>query len=126
MELYSYLMRLETLLRSRQDLEIEVLEIKVRSLEATIKGEIGFYDHSHLSLFEQVRPVGKHSCKRINYKFHYQSATGHLLFRYDNAPHHPHLSLFPFHKHIGDSVVAATPPDLHEVLSEIDVLLYPP
>jgi hypothetical protein len=53
MELYSYLRRLETTLRSRQDLEVEVLEINMRSLEATLKGEIRFYDGSRLSLFEQ-------------------------------------------------------------------------
>jgi hypothetical protein len=54
-----------------------------------------------------------------------QDADGNLIFRYDNAPHHPHLSTFPAHKHVGSSVIDAEPPDLNDVLAEIDAIIYP-
>ncbi len=44
---------------------------------------------------------------------------------YDDAPHHRQLPFFPYHKHIGNSVVSAEPPDLVDVLREIDDLIYP-
>jgi hypothetical protein len=47
-----------------------------------------------------------------------------LVFRYDNAPHHPEVATHPHHKHTGTTVVACTPPDISEVLSEIDALLH--
>jgi len=43
---------------------------------------------------------------------------------YDNVPHHPEIKTHPHHKHIRDSVVATQPPDLGEVLREIDAVLY--
>ncbi|MEW5956819.1 MAG: DUF6516 family protein [Chloroflexota bacterium] len=56
--------------------------------------------------------------------YHYQHANGMLIFRYDNVPHHPEIETYPHHKHIGDVIVATQPPDLSEVLHEIDGLLY--
>ena len=41
------------------------------------------------------------------------------IFRYDNAPHYPHLPTFPHHKHVGDKVMAAEAPTLKQVLGEI-------
>jgi hypothetical protein len=55
----------------------------------------------------------------------YVSRDETLIFRYDDAPHHSHLLFFPHHKHIGGSVIDAEPPDLADVLREIDVLIYP-
>lgn len=67
---------------------------------------------------------GYRNVRRVRYKFHYQRADGTLIFRYDNAPHHPGLSTFPHHKHVGNSIVPAEAPDLSEVLREIDTLIY--
>jgi len=60
---------------------------------------------------------------RIIEKIH-QRADGTLVFRYDNVPHHPEIVTFPHHKHVGETITAARPPDLSEVLREIDGLLY--
>ena len=49
-----------------------------------------------------------------------------MIFRYDNAPHHPEVTTHPHHKHTATGVEAATPPDLSDVLREIDAHLYPP
>ncbi len=59
------------------------------------------------------------------YKFHYQDKEGNLIFCYDNSPHYPQLPTFPNHKHVGDSVIKAEPPDLNDILIEIDSLIYP-
>ena len=124
MSLYQYLVRLETVLRSRQDIEVEELQVDVTTIGVKIQGEMRFHDGSRLSVVEQLEPVGRRDFNRVNYKFHYQDATGNLIFRYDNAPHYPHLSTFPAHKHVGNSVVEAESPDLNNVLAEIDAVIY--
>ncbi len=60
----------------------------------------------------------------MRYAYHYQRADDELVFRYDNVPHYPDIRTFPHHKHIGDTVVPAQPPDLSEVLREIDGVMY--
>jgi hypothetical protein len=62
---------------------------------------------------EHLEPIGKRDYVRVNYKYHYQDANRNLIFRYDSAPHHPHLAMYPAHKHVGDTVVEADPPDLN-------------
>ncbi len=36
----------------------------------------------------------------FDYSYHWQSANGLLIIRWDNAPHYPKLQTFPHHKHI--------------------------
>ena len=125
MNLHSYLVRLESMLNSRQDIQAEAFQITLTSIGVVFRGELRFYDGSRLSIIEEIVKTGPRSIKRINYKFHYQSADGNMMFRYDNAPHHPHLATHPAHKHIGDKVTEAHDPDLSEVLAEIDAILCP-
>jgi hypothetical protein len=125
MSLYQYLVRLETVLSSRLDIEVEILEVGVTTLGVKFESVIRFYDGSYLSIVEQLEPIDRRDFNRVNYKFHYQDATGNLIFRYDNAPHYPQLSTFPAHKHVGKSVIEAEPPDLNDVLTEIDGMIYP-
>jgi len=56
--------------------------------------------------------------KSLGYRYHLQRANNELLFRYDNTPHFPNLPSFPHHKHLRDAVVAASKPDLLDVLKE--------
>ncbi|MBI5919105.1 MAG: hypothetical protein HY849_07020 [Nitrosomonadales bacterium] len=58
--------------------------------------------------------------KSLGYRYHLQRANNELLFRYDNTPHFPNLPSFPHHKHLRDSVVATSKPDLLEVLKEAE------
>lgn len=125
MSLYRYLVRLETVLHARQDINVELLQIDVVTIGVKFSSEVRFYDGSRLSIVEQLEPLGKLDYHRVAYKFHYQDKGGNLIFRYDNAPHYPHLSTFPVHKHVGDTVVEADPPDLNDVLTEIDAIIYP-
>lgn len=124
MNLYHHLTRLETILRSREDFDLETLDIILTSLGAVIKVRIKFYDGSQLSISEQVDVGTDQQINRKSYKFHYQADDEKLIFRYDNAPHHRNLATFPAHKHTEDDVIEASPPDLTDVLREIDDLLY--
>jgi hypothetical protein len=72
-------------------------------------------------LLEEYRRVVK-----WRYSYHYQDSEGKLIFRHDNAPHHPEIETHPHHKHVGsdDNVIASQPPDLGDVLREIDEIIY--
>ena len=62
--------------------------------------------------------------EKLRYVYHYQNASGEVIFRYDNAPHHPNLPTHPHHKHIGSAVEPSQDPDLSEVLHEIEQLIF--
>lgn len=126
MSLYQYLVRLETVLHARQDIHVELFQVTVGTIGVTFSSEVRFSDGSRLSVTEQLVPVGKHDYHRVVYKFHYQDKDSNLIFRYDNAPHYPHLSTFPAHKHTRGAIIEAEPPDLNDVLVEIDAIIYPP
>jgi hypothetical protein len=42
-----------------------------------------------------------------------------MIFRYDNAKHHPEIETFPHHKHTSDKIENGKEPELIDVLSEI-------
>lgn len=56
--------------------------------------------------------------KTLGYRYHCQSATNALIFRYDDTPHFQNLPTFPHHKHTSDKVIAHNKPDLLLVLDE--------
>ena len=89
MNLYHYLVRLESILHSRQDIDVELLQVDVITAGVKFKSELHFYDGSRLSIAEQLEPIGTRDFNRITYKFHCQDKDGNLIFRYDNAPHIP-------------------------------------
>lgn len=90
-----------------------------------LRGDLVFMDGSRLHFREFVRQVADTPPDRYTYVYHYQSVNGALIFRYDNTSHFPYLSGFPHHKHSGDEtdVSSVAPPDLMEVLKEIEVTI---
>ncbi|NOX60981.1 MAG: hypothetical protein GXP42_03400 [Chloroflexi bacterium] len=125
--LHRYLARLYDTILSRREIQIEELEIFDRSDEPGQTSEfyarLRFPDDSQLQVVEKLI-VERFTIIKARYSYHYQRADGALVFRYDNAPHHPEISTFPHHKHVGKAVVPSSPPDLIEVLREIDGILY--
>jgi len=87
-----------------------------------IKGSISFSDNSKL-VFSEYLDL-RYKVEKLNYSFHYQKHDGSLIFRYDNAEHKPPVGALG-HKHLtGGKVVAAEPPSLKEIFTEImDLLL---
>jgi hypothetical protein len=96
---------------------------KRSSFVGFIRGNIYFLDSSVLQVREFVNM--EQGLERYMYAYHYQRANGTMGFRYDNTPHFPTLSTFPHHKHKADeqTVAAADPPDLEQVLAEIQHLI---
>ncbi len=127
-QLHHYLARVQATLLSRREIEMETLEVFDRSDKVGQSSElyavVRFYDGSQLQIVEKL-VVEAYALLKTRYAYHYQQADGVLIFRYDSAPHHPEIATYPHHKHIGEQVMAAQPPDISEVLREIDERLYP-
>ncbi len=86
------------------------------------RGWASFADDSRLEFFESV-VLTRGQVRRIRYRYHYMLG-GKTLFRYDTAPHYPHLRTFPYHKHDKNGrVVESLPVSLKEVLEEIEETL---
>lgn len=43
-----------------------------------------------------------------------------LIFRYDNAKHHPDVSTFPHHKHLPNGVIKSSEPSIGSILNEVE------
>ncbi|MFB0533495.1 MAG: toxin TumE [Anaerolineae bacterium] len=120
-----YLSRIHGLIYSRTDARIEMLSLRpISSEEGRLRGRLSFSDGSLLEFREAVA-IEEQQVIKLSYAYHYQRADGALVVRYDNAPHHPELPGFPNHKHTPAGIEPAEPPDLSEVLTEIDTYLYP-
>jgi hypothetical protein len=99
------------------ELDFEQLDQKRGILEGTIY----FADGSRLEFTERIVIERARPIKR-EYRYQYVRAQA-AVFRYDNAPHHPHLPGFPHHKHVGRRTIATSEPTLKEVLQEVTALL---
>ena len=122
-----YFRRVETLLAVTNIVHSSSVTYDKRSASiGFVQGSIYFLDSSQLHLREFVNV--EHGVERYMYAYHYQRPDGALVFRYDNTPHFPTLPTFPHHKHEGSeaNVVAASPPDLTVILSEIRGLVAVP
>jgi hypothetical protein len=119
-----YFRQIETLLAVTNIVHSSSITYDKRSASiGFVRGSIYFLDSSQLHLREFVNV--EHGVERYMYAYHYQRPDGALVFRYDNTPHFPTLPTFPHHKHEGNeaNVVAASPPDLAAILSEIQSLI---
>lgn len=55
------------------------------------------------------------------YSYHWQSADGQLIKRWDNVPHHKEVKTFPRHIHLTDDKVVSSPVvDIRKVLADIE------
>jgi len=93
------------------------LQMDQRSaVRGLINVRLRFEDDSELHVREfvdltQVEP-------RVMYVYHFQEASGNLVFRYDDAAHRPRLPQV-HHKHVPNGVRVAATPALIDVLDEI-------
>ncbi len=84
--------------------------------QGMISGEIEFADESVLSFMELKNT--EHIEKK-KYKYHYMDSNQSMIFRYDNAKHHPEVETFPHHKHTTEGIGKSNEPELIDVLTEI-------
>ncbi len=57
------------------------------------------------------------------YRMHYMNSVGQVLFRYDNAPHHPNIDSHPHHKHTSAKISASNVPSIEDILNEISSIV---
>lgn len=84
--------------------------------QGLIVGEIEFTDESELSFMELKNTD---QLKKKKYKYHYMDNKKEMIFRYDNAKHHPEIETFPHHKHTNEMIEESNEPELIDVLTEI-------
>ncbi|MBM4461196.1 MAG: hypothetical protein FJ011_26150 [Chloroflexi bacterium] len=84
-----------------------------------VEGEIIFTDGSRLVYFEFLRRT-QGELDREKYRFHFMEPGNQLIFRYDNAPHHPQIRTFPHHKHLPTGVIESPSPRFEDVIQEIE------
>ena len=84
--------------------------------QGLISGEIVFTDESELSFMELKNTEQD---RKKKYKYHYMDKIQEMIFRYDNAKHHPEIDTSPHHKHTPEKIEKSIEPELIDVLSEI-------
>lgn len=132
MQLDRYLDWIANALDSRRAAELEHfwVEYTEPGRQALVEGRLRFWDGSLLKFVEVLQQRGA-MIGKLEYAYHYQDRQGTLIFRYDNAPHHPSVATFPHHKHVvapgqhEERIEPATPPHLSAVLREVERILYP-
>ncbi len=88
-----------------------------------IRCRVTFWDGSTLNIYEVVSTELGYPV-RINYSYTYLSGD-QLIFRYDNAPHHPEIVTHPHHKHIGlkDRLAPADQPSISQIIAEVEMII---
>jgi len=119
-----YLHRLYDSIISRGFIEVERLNFdELPGRQGIIEGRLKFHDGSLLE-FDEVIIFRNEQIVKLRYAYHYQNESVEVIFRYDNAPHYPNILTYPHHKHVGSAVEPAQVPDLSEVLSEIEQMIF--
>ena len=99
--------------------EIEILRLDAKS--GLIEGVLYFADGSRLEFTERVVIEQRRLVKQ---EYRYQFVRNEeAVFRYDNAPHHKHISTHPHHKHVGAKILPALEPEFSQALDEAVALL---
>ncbi len=91
-------------------------------IEGTVILEIGILEIGILDILEVVKVIDNQFFKK-KYKYNFRKKNNSLIFRYDNAPHHPSIENFPHHKHLLDKIIACNEPNLLQVFSEIKEII---
>ncbi|GAB3925147.1 toxin-antitoxin system TumE family protein [Larkinella terrae] len=78
------------------------------------RAQITFIDHSRLVAYESRKG------DKFKYGYQWMNPDNETIFRWDNTPHFPEFTTFPFHRHIGSSEIAESFP----AVSLADVLQF--
>src|SRR5215475_3936509 len=88
---------------SATEAEIEILRFDAKS--GLIEEVLYFADGSRLEFTERVVIEQR---RLVKHEYRYQFVRREeAVFRYDNAPHHKHISTHPHHKHVGAKILPA-------------------
>jgi hypothetical protein len=119
-----YVDDLEKVLGSHPTILSSTLQKQIGPDSKTIylKGSITFIDLSILEI-SVFAAAARNKIVIDKYRFQYMDKKSKLVFRYDNAPHHRELPMFPDHKHLPDRVNPSALPSLTEILNEISAVI---
>jgi hypothetical protein len=125
MKIGDYFSGIERSLRRIKGAEIDgqVTCLASDDYNGLVRCRVFFWEESYLDIYEVVSTELGHPVK-VHYSYTFMRE-GKLIFRYDNAPHHPEIHTHPHHKHSGsrDALFATDEPALSQILSEIESLL---
>jgi hypothetical protein len=101
----SYMNDLDVLISASASIvEIDIIRRDIRDtgLEKTalFRYRIKLIDESLIEITERILEEGGRLIT-TKYRYHWQSGSGKLIKRWDNAPHHPEIDTFPDHLHDG-------------------------
>ena len=107
---------------SISDIDIVRRDIRDTGLEkiAIYRYRLQLENGSMIELTERMIEEGT-SLKTTKYRYHWQDASGNLIKRWDNAPHHPEIHTHPHHVHEGSEshVKPYTPISVFQILDFI-------
>lgn len=113
----AYFEQVEGVLREFASLRAYTLTRRIYNLQQGYIGGTITFEAGYRLEFADVKDA--ETDYKLKYRYQYMNQAGELVFRYDNAPHHPEIPTFPHHKHLVNGVVEAHEPTLRDVLMEI-------
>jgi hypothetical protein len=102
-----------------------VLRYEVTSTDGKMRLRAQLKDGGQVDLFEYIALDAQEQLIRLKYSYHWQSADGLLVRRWDAVNHHPHLPHAPHHVHLPDGQLQGVDPapSITTVLDEIQANL---
>jgi hypothetical protein len=117
--IYDYFIKIQRLIGNLPEVEVEKYEEQILTEKrGNLRIRLRFPDNSLLEISEAIQVIDN-TLQRINYRYHYQSYAGNIIFRYDNAPHHSEVKTYPHHKHLFDKISESSHPDIETVIKEV-------
>lgn len=98
----------------------DLVEAQLSVYTGYLEGSITFTNNARLIFFEFWRQTNT-SLERDKYRYHLMDSQNQLVFRYDNAPHHPQIATFPDHKHTPDGLLESAVPGFADVFEEAEL-----
>ena len=125
MQVIDYFSEIQSLIRSSifvENVDVEY-EVKSRSI-GIVHGILGMIDGSTLQFMELIN-IKRDKVIHLKYRFHLMNVNDEMVFRYDNAPHHPEITTYPHHKHVKGEEMPRRSKEigLKDVLLEIEELI---
>ena len=102
-----------------------VLRYEVTATDGKMRLRAQLQNGGQLDLFEYIALNSQEQLLRLKYSYHWQSADGLLVRRWDAVNHHPNLPHTPHHLHLPDGQVQGVDPapSITTVLDEIQASL---
>jgi hypothetical protein len=104
------------------DIDIIRRDIRDTGLEKTalFRYRIKLIDESLIEITERILEE-RGGLTTTKYRYHWQTGSGKLIKRWDNAPHHPEIDTFPDHLHDGyeDNVKSFRKRNALDILTDI-------